>query len=82
MTANTCIHITELLSKYEDALVEIGYSYTTRLLFLKQADLIIRRHEAKGLEYIAVSVIEEYIYVKSTSDTLKENFRKGTMTGL
>ena len=28
---------------------------------MKQADLIIRRHEAKGLEYIAASVIEEYI---------------------
>lgn len=61
MTANTRIPITELLAKYEDSLIEIGYSYTTRLLFLKQADFIIRRHEVKGLEYIAASVIEEYI---------------------
>ena len=61
MTANTRIPITELLAKYEDSLIEIGYSYTTRLLFLKQADFIIRRHEVKGLGYIAASVIEEYI---------------------
>lgn len=61
MTANKGIHITELLAKYEDALSKIGYSYTTRLLFLKQADLIIRRHEARGLEHIDASVIEEYI---------------------
>lgn len=61
MTTNAGIHITELLTKYEDALTEIGYSYTTRLLFLKQADLIVRRHENKGLEYIEPSVIAEYM---------------------
>jgi len=61
MTTNAGIHITELLVKYEDALAEIGYSYTTRLLFLKQADLIIRMHENKGLEYINPTIIAEQI---------------------
>ena len=62
MTTSAAIHIIELLTKYEDALSEIGYSYTTRLLFLKQADLIVRRHENKGLEYIEPYVIAEYMW--------------------
>ncbi len=61
MTTNVGIHISELLAKYEDALAAIGYSYTTRLLFLKQADLIVRMHENKGLEYINPSIIAEYM---------------------
>ena len=43
--------IAGILEKYETALTGMGYSYTTKLLLLKRADQIIRRHEDHGLNY-------------------------------
>lgn len=61
MSTQTKIPITGLIEKYETALTGMGYSYTTRLLFLKRADLIIRRHENQGLEYFDRTIISDYL---------------------
>ncbi len=52
--------IAGILEKYETALTGMGYSYTTKLLLLKRADQIIRRHEDHGLNYINPDIISEY----------------------
>ena len=61
MSTQTKIPIIGLMAKYEAALTGMGYSYTTRLLFLKRADLIIQRHENQGLEYLDQAVITSYL---------------------
>lgn len=55
------IPIEGLLEGYESALTELGYSITTKLLFVKRAGLIIRRHQDEGLVYFDQAVINQYI---------------------
>lgn len=61
MLTQTNIPISGLLDGYEAALTKMGYSLTTKLLFIKRADLIIRRHLNRDSEYLLPNVIIEYI---------------------
>ncbi|MCM1344621.1 MAG: tyrosine-type recombinase/integrase [Muribaculaceae bacterium] len=54
------VPIPGLLEGYESALTEMGYSMTTKLLFIRRADLIIRRHMDKGLECLDRDTIRAY----------------------
>lgn len=60
-TQHNKIPIEGLLESYESALTELGYSITTKLLFIKRAGLIIRRHQDEGLVYFDQAVINQYI---------------------
>lgn len=60
MTTQITIPIAGILGRYETALTGMGYSYTTKLLLLKRADQIIRRHEERGLGYIDPDIISDY----------------------
>ena len=67
------IPIEGLLESYESALTELGYSITTKRLFVKRAGLIIRRHQDKGLVYFDQAVINQYIR------EIDESYFKGGM---
>lgn len=54
------IPILGLLEGYEAALAKMGYSVTTKLLFVRRADLIIRRHQNNGLEHLDPDIIIGY----------------------
>ena len=60
MFTQTNVPIPGLLDGYESALTEMGYSMTTKLLFIRRADLIIRQHMNKGLEYLDRDTICAY----------------------
>lgn len=60
MPKQTKIPIAGLLDGYETALTQMGYSITTKLLFVRRADLIIRRHLNSGLEYLDLDIIISY----------------------
>lgn len=60
MLTQTETPISGLLDGYEAALTEMGYSITTKLLFIRRADLIIRRHLNSGLEYLVSDIIIGY----------------------
>ena len=49
-----------LLDGYESALSGLGYSVSTKLLFVRRADLIIRLHLRKGLEYLDSETLSRY----------------------
>ena len=49
-----------LLDGYESALSELGYSITTKLLFVRRAELIIRLHLQEGLECLDPDTLERY----------------------
>ena len=49
-----------LLDSYESALSELGYSITTKLLFVRRAELIIRLHLEEGLEHLNPDTLERY----------------------
>lgn len=55
------IPIEGLLEGYEAALAQTGYSITTKLLLVKRAELMIRRHLNTGLEYFDQAVINRYV---------------------
>ncbi len=40
-----------LLESYEAALMQTGYSITTKLLLIRRADLMIRHHLNEGMVY-------------------------------
>lgn len=61
MFARATIPIDSLLSNYETALTEMGYSFSTKLAYLKYASLIIQRHQNNGLEYLAPEIFLNYI---------------------
>ena len=61
MFARATIPIGNLLVGYEAALAEVGYSFSTRLDYLKYANLIIHRHQNKGLEYLEPEIFLNYI---------------------
>lgn len=50
-----------LLENYETALAQTGYSITTKLLLVKRADLMIRRHLNAGLAYFDQTIINRYM---------------------
>lgn len=60
MLTQTETPISGLLDGYEAALTEMGYSITTKLLFIRRADLIIRRHLNSGLEHLVSDIIIGY----------------------
>lgn len=60
MSTQTEIPIVGLLDRYEVALTSMGYSYTTKLLLLKRADQIIRRHMNQGLSHLDLAIIADY----------------------
>ena len=48
-TQHNKIPIEGLLESYESALTKLGYSITSKLLFVKRAGLIIQRHQGAGV---------------------------------
>jgi len=67
------IPIEGLLESYEAALARTGYSITTKLLLVKRAELMIRRHLSMGLEYFEQAIINLY-----TSE-IDDKYFKGNM---
>ena len=61
MFARATIPIGNLLVGYEAALAEMGYSFSTRLDYLKYANLIIHRHQDQGLEYFEPEIFLNYV---------------------
>lgn len=55
------ISIEGLLENYEAALAQTGYSITTKLLLVKRAELMIRRHLNAGLAYFDQTIINRYM---------------------
>lgn len=61
MFAPATIPIGGLLSGYEAALTGMGYSFSTKLTYLKYAGLLIRRHQNRGLEYLDPEIFLNYV---------------------
>ncbi len=61
MFARTTIPIDGLLVGYEAALTGMGYSFSMRLKYLKCANLIIRRHQNNGLDYLEPEIFRNYV---------------------
>lgn len=57
MPSKEKIPIEGLLARYEIALAETGYSITIKLLLVKRAELIIRRHLNTGVLYFDQAII-------------------------
>ena len=55
------IPIERLLEGYKTALAQTGYSITTKLLSVKRAKLMIRRHLNAGLAYFDQTIINRYM---------------------
>lgn len=49
-----------LLEGYEAALIQTGYSITTKLLLIRRAELLIRRHLNMDRAYFDQGVIDHY----------------------
>ena len=60
MSNRTEIPLEGLLDGYESALSGLGYSVSTKLLFVRRADLIIRLHLRNGLEYLDSETLSRY----------------------
>ena len=73
MPSKVKIPIEGLLESYETALARTGYSITTKLLLVKRAELMIRRHLNVGLEYFDQAVVNLY-----TSE-IDDKYFKGNM---
>ena len=61
MPPKETIPIERLLESYETALAQTGYSITTKLLLVKRAELMIRRHLNAGLAYFDQTIINRYM---------------------
>lgn len=61
MALKETIPIEGLLESYETALAQTGYSITTKLLLVKRAEIMIRRHLNAGLTYFDQAVINRYM---------------------
>lgn len=55
------IPLSGLIEGYEAALAKMGYSITTKLLFVRRAELMVRQHLNARLEYFDQAVINHYI---------------------
>ena len=73
MPAKKKIPIEGLLEGYESALAQTGYSITTKLLLVRRAELMIRRHLNAGLEYFDQAVINDYV------SEIDDKYFKGNM---
>ena len=60
MVTQAKIPIVGLLDSYDKELTGMGYSYATKLVFLKRARMIILQHENKGLEFLDSEIIAKY----------------------
>ena len=67
------IPIEGLLEGYETALARTGYSITTKLLLVRRAELMIRRHLNVGLVYFDQAVINHYM------SEIDDKYFKGNM---
>lgn len=67
------IPIEGLLEGYETALTEMGYSITTKLLLVRRAELIIRRHQNAGLAYFDQAIVNCY------TGEIDDKYFKGNM---
>ena len=54
------IPIGGLLEGYDAALGAMGYRATTRLLFIRRAETIIRRHENQGMKFLNPEIVADY----------------------
>lgn len=61
MPMQTKIPLAGLLEGYESALTEMGYSITTKLLFVRRAELLIRKHLTNGLDYLDQTIVNGYV---------------------
>lgn len=73
MQSKEKIPIEGLLENYETALTQTGYSITTRLLLIRRAELMIRRHLNIGLVYFDQAVINRYM------SEIDDKYYKGNM---
>lgn len=60
MPSKEQIPIDGTLDSYEKALAGMGYSITTKLLLVKRAELLVRRHQSAGIEYFDQTIINQY----------------------
>ena len=60
MFTQTKIPIAGLLDGYEVALTEMGYSFATKLMFMKRARTIILLHENQGLAELDTEIVASY----------------------
>lgn len=67
------IPIEGLLDGYEAALTGMGYSITTKLLLVRRAELMIRRHQNAGLAYFDQAIINCY------TGEIDDKYFKGNM---
>ena len=61
MPPKETIPIERLLEGYETALAQTGYSITTKLLLVRRAELMVRRHMNAGLAYFDQAAVNRYI---------------------
>ena len=73
MPAKENVPVDGLLEDYESALVQTGYSITTKLLLVRRAELILRRHLNAGLVYFDQAVINRYM------SEIDDKYFKGNM---
>lgn len=73
MPSKEKIPVERLLENYETALAQTGYSITTKLLLVKRAELIIRRHLNAGLAYFDQTTINRY------TGEIDDKYFKGNM---
>lgn len=60
MPTNEKVPLEGLLGGYEAALTRMGYSITTKLLFVRRAEVMIRRHLNIGLTHFDQAVVNRY----------------------
>ena len=74
MFARATIPIRGLLVGYETALTEMGYSFSSKLSYLKYANIIIQRHQNIGLECLDPEIFLSYV------QEVDEKFLAGQLT--
>ena len=55
------IPLAGLIDGFDAALTKLGYSLTTKLLFLRRAELIVRKHQNNGVEYLDLTIVNGYV---------------------
>lgn len=56
------VRIEGLIDKYEAAISECGFGYSTRLRMLTRADIIISMHKRQGVDYLDDGIIANYFH--------------------
>ena len=67
------IPLAGLVQGFDASLAKMGYSLTTRLLFVRRAELIVRRHQNSGVEYLDTEILNDY------AREIDERYFSGTM---